>query len=83
MSAAPEFMSARFTFRVVETTPAHETMRVFVNGASAGLLTMRNEEAAYFRRVLSPPDLADEKRDANAREAMGDLIDMLRAQGKL
>ena len=40
------------TIRTVEETPAHETMRVFVNGASAGLLTFRTGEAAWFKRAL-------------------------------
>ena len=45
----------KFTFRTEGApTPAHETMRVFVNGASAGLLTMRTEEAAAFKRALAP-----------------------------
>ena len=44
----------RFTWRPENATPAHITIRVFANGASAGLLTMRNEEYDDFKRLLSP-----------------------------
>lgn len=46
--------SPAFTFATVGTpTPAHETLRVFVNGASAGLLTLRTDEVPAFKARLA------------------------------
>jgi hypothetical protein len=46
----------RFSLRVDARTPAHTTTRVFVNGASAGLLTMRNGEHQVFASYISDRD---------------------------
>lgn len=47
----------RFSLSPYEARPGseHTTVRVFVSGASAGLLTMRNEELADFKRRLEAP----------------------------
>lgn len=41
-----------FRLQTESATPVHETLRVFVNGACAGLLTLRLDEAAALRRAL-------------------------------
>lgn len=44
-------MRIHLRFEPTEDT-VHATMRVFVNGASAGLLTMRKDEATDLQRIL-------------------------------
>ena len=39
--------------RAVAANGAHTTIRVFVNGASAGLLTMKEEEAGNFHQIVA------------------------------
>lgn len=76
-----------FTVRTVgKPKPTHETLRLFVDGASAGLVTMSVTEAAAFRALLAPDggrSLADERhadRVADGGEAIGGMLD---AQGKV
>lgn len=49
--------ACRFTLRVDGApTPAHTTIRLFVNGASAGLLTLRTDEYRVLAAYLGDRD---------------------------
>ena len=48
-------IKTRFTLDVLKETPVHTTVRLFADGGSAGLLTLRNEELADLKRLLQQP----------------------------
>lgn len=63
-TGAPAMTAHRYAFRVEReaVTPVHTTMRVFANGASAGLLTMRNDDGEaveFMHRVETQPALLE------------------------
>lgn len=43
----------KLKLRIVDENPAHVTVRVFANGGSCGLLTMRVDEFLDLRAMLS------------------------------
>lgn len=48
MNLEKDTFTTVFTVRVESVTDAHVTVRVFANGASTGLLTMRQHELYAF-----------------------------------
>lgn len=42
----------KFTLEIRKQTPSHTDVAVFVNGAQAGVLTLRNEEVDAFHRLF-------------------------------
>lgn len=47
----------RYSVRIEKITASHVTLRVFVNGASAGLLTFTHREALDFAQRIGLPDI--------------------------
>lgn len=46
----------RIHLRVTDSNPAHTRFIVFVNGASAGNLVLRNDEFQEFREIVAKED---------------------------
>jgi len=65
-----------FRLRIDGETPEHTTARVFVNGASAGLLTVRNDELPDLRKAAAGPELYDVLHEAaEYLEGFVDVVD--------